>query len=235
MRTATTRILAEIRGGVGESSYLELKETLDLQKTESKAEFIRDVIALANAVTPRYKGPKALVIGIDNAGKVKGIRHNEFDGANLRQIISAFVSPEVVNEYQEIGIRKKRVGMLFLFPDPSKLYVVCKKLSSANQKEVLLTPLQSWERLSSGKRLIDGKRFAERFDACVALATSAATSELRAELDRLQYLSRFHAPLAEIRNLRYEIDETDKPDIKGAALPATHCLHSRVRSQHCQD
>jgi hypothetical protein len=75
----------------GESNAVELKrEWYDLKHKEGKALLVKDVLALANTVTPDTQG--FLVLGVDDERRIVGIRDAP-DAETVSNIISAYVQP----------------------------------------------------------------------------------------------------------------------------------------------
>ena len=100
-----------------ENSRLEFKLKVDLSTSGAKAQFIRDVIALANSEGENPRSEAHLVIGFKN-GKFHDIKNEHHDGATFGQILDSYISPPVNVAYEEYGDKTRpRVGVLIVKPD----------------------------------------------------------------------------------------------------------------------
>ena len=81
-----TRIRLWIRRNKKGNSRLKFKRRIDVTTLDAKAEFIRDVLALANSEgeNPREEG--YLVVGVKN-GQYHDIQDEHYDGAMFSQIL----------------------------------------------------------------------------------------------------------------------------------------------------
>jgi hypothetical protein len=127
--------------GKKETALLEFKAKLDVRTDSGKAEFIRDVLSLANS-EEQAANTSHMLIGIKGA-KFFEIESLGLDGATFNQIVAAYISPELVIEYQQVQIRRHIVGVLTIRPVISTIYVVRKDLNGADGKKFLLAG-QSW-------------------------------------------------------------------------------------------
>src|SRR5438128_257971 len=127
-KESETQVWLWIKKNKKEDSRLEFKLRIDLSTPGAKAEFIRDVIALANSEGeyPRKEGH--LVVGFKN-GRRHDIQDEHYDGATFGQILDSYVFPPVDTVYEEFGDKSRgRVGVLIVKPDANFLYVVSKRL-----------------------------------------------------------------------------------------------------------
>jgi hypothetical protein len=85
---------------------LNSKLRVDLSTPGAKAEFIRDVIALANSEgeCPRSEGH--LVIGFRN-GQRHDVKNENYDGARFGQILDSYIFPAVETVYEEFGNKSR--------------------------------------------------------------------------------------------------------------------------------
>jgi predicted HTH transcriptional regulator len=117
-----------ITQNVKENSRLEFKLRIDQTMPGAKAEFIKDVIALANSEGEYPREAAHLVIGF-NDGHIHDVRNERYDGARFGQILDSYVFPAIKPVYQEVEIKRaSRVGMLVLKADVDTLYVANKRL-----------------------------------------------------------------------------------------------------------
>ena len=188
-----------------ENSRLEFKQRIDHSNPAVKAEFIRDVIALANSEGefPRHDG--YLVIGFRD-GKCHDIGPEGYDGAVFAEILNALVAPSPVTSYEEFSNgRRGRIGVLVVKPDISVLYVVRKQLKT--DERIHLQPGQSWGRRSAGKKELDGDAIQSRLDAIANRKIADATTPL---VERISKLEQESGPALEVKRIRFEMET--RPD-----------------------
>ena len=82
----------------GENARIEFKRELDLTVARSKAEFIKDVIALAN--TTQDVG--YLLVGVDDSKMLVGTRPLEEE--QIQQILSTYITPPVIATCETVSI-----------------------------------------------------------------------------------------------------------------------------------
>jgi len=206
---AKTELELQIRKWIAqnpkETSRLEFKQRVDLSNAAQKAEFVRDVIALANSEGEFPRGDGHLVIGF-RSGKCHDIGPEGYDGAGFGEILGALVSPGVVTTYEEFGNgRRGRIGVLIVKPDVNVLYVVRKQLKT--DEHVHLQPGQSWGRRSAGKKELDGDAIQSRLVAIADRKIADATTPLVERITKLEHES---GPALEVKRIRFEIDT--RPD-----------------------
>src|SRR5258708_723976 len=103
-----------IKKNVRENSRLEFKLRIDVTASGAKAEFIKDVIALANSEGEYPREDAHLVIGF-NDSRIQDVRNERYDGARFGEILDSYVFPSIKSVYQEVEInRTNRVGVLVL-------------------------------------------------------------------------------------------------------------------------
>lgn len=193
-----------IRKNVKENSRLEFKLRVALDTAGAKAEFIKDVIALANSEGefPRTQGH--LVIGF-NDGTRHDISVERYDGATFGQILDSYVYPPIPTEYVEFG-NKTRVGVLVIQGDADVLHVVDKKLLDDHGKALLL-PGQSWGRISDRKTDLDGQTIGSRHRGILERRVADATAPLQARIEKLEHEA---GPALEVKRIRFEIEATQE-------------------------
>lgn len=187
-----------------ENSRLEFKQRIEISTPDSKAEFIRDVIALANSEgeNPRRNGH--IVVGFRD-GKHFDIAGEGYDGARFGQILDAYISPQLRVEYEEFDNGNRgRVGVLIIKPDSAMLYVVRKKLSD-DKGRALIAPGQCWGRKSDRKQELDGDAIHARIAAIVAHEAQEAKMPL---LTRITTLEKESGPALAVKHIRFEMEST---------------------------
>jgi hypothetical protein len=142
-----------------ETSRLEFKLRVEITTPGGKAEFLRDVLALANSEgeTPREDG--YLVIGFKD-GRFHG-KDERYDGATFGQILDSYIFPAVNYEWTFFEVEGASIYVLVIKPDVEVVYVVNRKLQDENGR-VLLSPGQSLGRKSDRKVDLSGEAIHER-------------------------------------------------------------------------
>jgi hypothetical protein len=196
------RIRGWIAKKVKENSRLEFKLRVALDTAGAKAEFIRDMIALANSEGEFPRADGYLVIGCKN-GKHYDVASEHYDGATFGQILDSYVHPPISTEYVEFG-RATRVGVLLIKADANALHIVSKKLADEAGKPLLL-PGQSWGRIADRKTDLDGAAISFRHSAIQERSVADATAPLRARIEKLENDA---GPALEVKRIRFEIQAT---------------------------
>jgi Transposase DDE domain len=189
-----------IRKNAKESSRLEFKLKLEIGTPGGKAEFIRDVIALAysEGETPREDG--YLVVGFKD-----GRFHNKdehYDGATFGQILDSYIYPVVNYTWKAFEVEGESIGVLILKPDAEVVYVVNKKLQDENGR-VLLSPGQCLGRRADRKIDLSGEAIHERLQEIANGQVEEATSPLR---KRIKHLERNSGSAFEVKRIRFEME-----------------------------
>jgi GNAT superfamily N-acetyltransferase len=187
-----------------ENSRLEFKLLIDLTTVGSKAEFVRDVISLANSEGESPRADGLLVIGYRN-GKYQDVAPAHYDGAPIGEIVDANVYPPLWVHYEEFSNRKRgRAGVLIVKPDPDVVYVVRKKVHDGNGRTELL-PGQAWGRKSGRKVELSGDDLHKRNCDIQERKVDRATAELQHRIERLQAES---GAALEVKRVRYKMEAT---------------------------
>jgi hypothetical protein len=129
----------------GETHTVEFKRQLDLRTTSNKAEFIKDVIALANA---NATGPtRYILIGITNDGEYydpqdpqqRANRDELLDALSaekLQAIVSTHTQPVLQIRYAKVDYYAGPVGKLEILRDVTSIpYQVSKSIGSQDPKD----------------------------------------------------------------------------------------------------
>lgn len=214
-RPAKTALEIELRQWLRrnrkENSRLEFKLRLELGSAGAKAEFIRDVLSLANSEGEAPREDGHLVIGFKN-GKLHDIRGDRYDGATFGQILDSYIFPPISTLYEEFDNGADgRVGVLVVRPDPGALYVVYKTLQEPNRVS-LLAPGQCWARRSDRKVELSGEDIHERIATMTSRMIEAATAPLLQRISKLEYEA---GPALEVKRIRFAMEATRKwPDLE---------------------
>jgi hypothetical protein len=193
-----------MRDNKKENSHLEFKLLIDLSNVSTKAEFVRDVISLANSEGGYAREDGLLVIGFRN-GKYQDVASSHYDGATFSQIVDAYISPLLTTRYEEFSNGKRgRTGLLVLKPDPDVIYVVRKVVRDKNSPPELL-PGQAWGRRGDRKLELTGDDIHQRFREILDRKIEAAKTELQERIDKIEEES---GPVLEVKRIRYDMEVT---------------------------
>lgn len=124
-----------------ETPSVDFKRELYLGNAGEKAEFIKDIIALANTQT---EGRRWLIIGIDDktrelyepqAAPDRGYWHTQLNQNKIEHILSSYVAPYIEVRYELIEYRTGKVGKIEVLRNPAKVpYRVIKSLGDKKDK-----------------------------------------------------------------------------------------------------
>ncbi len=137
----------------------ELKLVWRRDTLHNKAEFIKDIQAIANSVIPFGK-EKHLVVGADEKSKeIVGCNHADFDDADIRQLLETYLDPVPDFEVLRLQSSKGKDFVVLRIPhQPNRPFVA--KASIRDNTRAFLEEGQIWlkpggpETGSSGKRLL---------------------------------------------------------------------------------
>jgi len=135
------------------------QEIYDLRAPDKKAEFVRDVIALANSAR-RFGKPAYLLFGITDSGEICGVRSRDgvpdqkyIDNVHrqMMQIINTYIEPQMPASRLEIGeVDDKLVAYLIIPPEATKSpFCVAKELRG--DRSILLEEGKRWIRFGESK------------------------------------------------------------------------------------
>jgi len=191
-----------IRKNKKENSRLEFKQRIDLSTAGAKAEFVRDMIALANSEGEFPRDDGYLVVGFKN-GKRFDVRGEHYDGATFGQILDSYVFPPISMSYEEFSNGSRgRVGVLIAKPNPDVLYVVRRKLHDNTGKAALL-PGQCWGRKADRKIELDGEAIHARYRKITERRVEDATASLKGRIAKLEQEG---GPVLEVKRIRFEME-----------------------------
>jgi len=191
-----------MRDNKKENSRLDFKLLIDLGSVSTKAEFVRDVISLANSEGEHPREDGLLVIGFRN-GKYQDVASSHYDGAIFSQIVDAYISPLLTTRYEEFSNGKRgRTGLLIVKPDPDVIYVVRKVVRDKNSPPELL-PGQAWSRRGDRKLDLTGDDIYQRFREILDRKIEAAKTDLQERIDKIEGES---GPVPEVKRIRYDME-----------------------------
>lgn len=202
MSSVEDKVRGWIENNSKENSRLEFKKLIPLDKAGAKAEFIRDVIALANSEGEFPRAEGYLVIGCKD-GKRYDVAAHKYDGAKFGQLLDSLVHPAISAEYIEFGT-EVRVGVLVIKGSVDALHVVSKRLLDENEK-ALLWPGQSWGRVSDRKIELDGVAISSRHRAILERRIAESVAPFQARIHKLESNA---GPAFEVKRLRFAIEAT---------------------------
>jgi hypothetical protein len=117
-----------------ETTSVDFKREVHLDTTDEKAEFIKDVLSLANT---KASGRHWLIIGFENRSHAyygapdPGLNQDRFE-----QLLSMYTTPFVDVRYDVVDYREGQVGMLEVLRDPKKVpYSVARSISGRKRIE----------------------------------------------------------------------------------------------------
>jgi len=197
-----TQVRLWIKKNRKENSRLEFKLRVDLSTPGAKAEFIRDVIALANSEGDNPRDGGHLVIGFKN-GKHRDVQPEHYDGARFGELLDSHIYPSVETLYEEYGDKRHpRVGVLVIKPKTDTLYVVSKRLLDENGQPLLL-PGQSWGRKSDRKVELSGEAIHARLKDILDARVEEAVAPFEERIKKLQDEG---GPVFEVKRIRFEME-----------------------------
>ena len=191
-----------MRDNKKENSRLEFKLLIDVTSVSTKAEFVRDVVSLANSEGEYPREDGLLVIGFRN-GKYQDVAPSHYEGAVFSQIVEAYISPLLTTRYEEFSNGKRgRAGLLIVKPDPDVIYVVRKMVRDKNNPPELL-PGQAWGRRGDRKLDLTGDDIHQRFREILDRKIEAAKTDLQERIDKIEGES---GPVLEVKRIRYDME-----------------------------
>ncbi len=102
----------------GESESIDFKREVDLSTKNKKAEFIKDIITLANST----ENSSFLVIGIDDDKKIIG--STPLKEEQIQQLCYTYINPSIRLTLKEIFASDKLVIFIEIFPDGKPFSIV---------------------------------------------------------------------------------------------------------------
>lgn len=164
MEELEQKILNLLKEELGEYSHFEVKEQINWNTLENKAEFIKDVQSLCNSLSPepiRY-----LVVGYNKNNKTfKDVsNYQEFDDGKLVSLFSAYFDPEITFKSHAFVIEDNKHFIVIEYPkDKLTPPYLIKKEMKEQGKEAYLNLGEIWIK-GGGKGGSSSKRRATRND-----------------------------------------------------------------------
>lgn len=117
-----------------ETTSVDFKRELYLDTADQKAEFVKDIIGLANT---QASGRRWIIVGFDDCTRAyHGAPDPKVTQNRVEQILSQYVSPHVDVRYEVVDYRGGRVGKLEVFRDARKLpYSVARSIGDRKRIE----------------------------------------------------------------------------------------------------
>jgi hypothetical protein len=118
-----------------ETTNVEFKRQLDLATKAQKAEFVRDILALA---TTKSSGERFLIVGFDDATQ-KFIQSVDpaITQNRLEHILNAYATPVPQIRYHRVAWQQGEIGVIKILRDPTKVpYRVTKTLAHVSKGDV---------------------------------------------------------------------------------------------------
>jgi Putative DNA-binding domain len=125
-----------------ETTSVDFKRELYLDTPGEKAEFVKDVLGLANT---QASGRRWLIVGFDDSTRdvyipaappvppAKNDWHKKLTQDRIEQILSNYIKPSLDVRYNLIDYKNGKVGVLEILRDPKKLpYTVSQDLGNPN-------------------------------------------------------------------------------------------------------
>lgn len=118
----------------GETTSVDFKRELHLDTADEKAEFVKDILSLANT---KASGHRWMIIGFDDKSHAYYASPDPGSTQNrIEQILSVYTTPSVDVRYEIINYRGGNVGKLEVLREPRKLpYAVAKSLGGKKHIE----------------------------------------------------------------------------------------------------
>jgi len=162
----TARVSGLIATGA-EGFVGDLKWDIDVSRNNkaSQAEFIRDIISLANA-DPANPSTRLLVLNAKRGEINSGARSMNIDDATLQQIVNERVEPTIKFEKRMVNTDFGEAVVLVIQNTYGFPYMVDKEICDASGP--LLQKGQSWTRDGSGKRAVTARDIEEMWRAKTA-------------------------------------------------------------------
>ena len=113
-----------------ESPYLEFKESIDLENRKGKAEFLKDILALANSTSADHH--TYLLIGVeDKTKKPIGITSFSLAEDQLQQVINDNCKPPISFAFKLVEYQSNSIGVLQIFHGTLKPHTLKTKFGYA--------------------------------------------------------------------------------------------------------
>ena len=131
----------------GEKGNVDFKRELKLETKKEKANFLKDVSAIANFTT----NIGYLIIGIDDDKNIIGIEF--IDEEEIQQICYRYISPKINIECETINYNSKFIALITIMPD-KKPFAISKDIDKLEQHDVF-TRYGSTNQTASPREIIE--------------------------------------------------------------------------------
>jgi hypothetical protein len=196
-------VFERLRLDHAESARIEWKSQLEISQPHQKAEFIRDILSLANSEgeSPRTSG--FLLIGAkDGVVFSPGVR---IDGATLSQVVEAYISPKLQLKHFKLPIEDgQSIDVIEVVPHCDLVYFVAKELR--DEQRPLLRPGETYGRSGDRKVSLSGDDICQRIGRLVQRRADAIAAPLRTEISELREAVASAGPRREAVRLVYELE-----------------------------
>ncbi len=120
-----------------ETTNVEFKRQLDLATKAQKAEFVRDILALA---TTKSSGERYFVVGFDDATRQFSRSVDPAITQNrLEQILNAYAAPAPEIRYQRVAWGQGEIGVVKVLRDPARIpYRVMQTVAHITQGDIFV-------------------------------------------------------------------------------------------------
>jgi hypothetical protein len=187
-----------------ETARLEYKREVDVSDRIRKAEFVRDVIALANSEGEIPRKPGHLVLGFLD-GEFFDVRPKKYEASHFGKVLDAYISPALSYEYDEFpNGQRGRFGVLAVRPMATTLYIVRQDLVSADGRSLLVSG-QSWGRRADRKQALTGDDIHARWKEIATRQGDSIRKPLKRRIEKLEAES---GPVLQVKRLRYSLERT---------------------------
>lgn len=201
---AVVRLL--LKPGKVEGPRLELKRELVMMPLARRAEFIRDVLSLANSEGEYPRERAYFVIGVKD-GTLLDTSALNLDGAQLGQIMDAHIVPPLKYIHCSFCPKKGvRTDVIELEPDGNALYIVKSDLRD-DKNRILLQAGQSWGRRADRKIYLSGTDIVARLQEIQSRLCELAVSPLKQRLSELEQRFGSAGPENDVRRILYEMEQ----------------------------
>jgi hypothetical protein len=195
-----------LKPGKVEGPRLELKRELVLTPVAKRAEFIRDLLSLANSEGEYPRENAYLVLGVKD-GMLTDTSALNLDGAQLGQIMDAHIVPPLKYLHCSFYLKKGvRTDVIEIEPDGNVLYIVKGDLKD-EKNQILLRAGQSWGRRADRKIHLSGPDIIARLQQIQSRLCELATSPLKQRLTELEQRLGSTGPENDVRRILYEMEQ----------------------------
>ncbi|OLS21391.1 MAG: hypothetical protein HeimC3_35860 [Candidatus Heimdallarchaeota archaeon LC_3] len=137
-----------------EGIHLEFKLKISVSELKSKAEFIRDMISLANMAWSEKKH-SYLVVGVTDSGEVVDSSESMVDDATYQQIVDSFVNPSIDFTLRKELIKDVPIYVFVILPKDN-FHITNKTIQESSK--IYLAKNECWFRKGSSKYQIEPLR-----------------------------------------------------------------------------